>query len=73
MSSLPLPRVDDKLKAALARLRNSADFNLLMKYNEARLAHIHERLVSTSPEALGQLQGRALEIGEFFSNLKPKD
>lgn len=67
------PKLDDKLKAALARLRNNADFNLLMKYNEARLANIHERLVTTAPEALGQLQGRALEIGEFFSNLQTKE
>ena len=66
------PKPDSRLKDAMARLRNQADFRLLLDYNKAQLAHIHERLTTVSVEALGQLQGRALQISDLIELAETK-
>lgn len=70
--ALAQPKPDSRLKDACARLRNNADFRLLLEYNKAQLAHAQERLMTASVEALGQLQGRALQITDLIELIETK-
>ncbi len=67
-----LPKPDARLLEAVARLRNSPDFQAFAKHQQALLDYTKDVLVNCTPADVPRFQGRAAQLQDLIS-LMTKD
>lgn len=68
--SAGLPKLDKRALDGIARLKNQADFQLLVKHYAALYDYIKDCLVTAQPADVPTLQGQARQLREFLDNVK---
>jgi acetone carboxylase gamma subunit len=56
------PRPDQKTLDSIARLKNTAEFQVYTKFLQERLEYTKSLLVTATPADFQALQGRAMEL-----------
>lgn len=63
------PKLDPRTKDALERLKNSPDFLLFVKHQQAQYEYHKEVLVTCNPVDVPRLQGRASYLQDLLSDI----